>query len=101
MAVIARFNYTLLKGIFNILETSPDALIALAGGMSKFQFPILEDVYYLQQNQRDKIKSGRIKRFKNMPDLLNNAEITEDMPLKIMYSVRMVLMHCYNLDIII
>ena len=100
MAVIARNNHTLLKGIFDILETSPDAQIAFAGGMSKFKFPILQDVYYLQQNQRDKIKSVQIKRFKNMPDLLNNATISEDTSLGIMISVRMILLHCYNLDII-
>ena len=75
--------------IFDILETSPNAQIALAGGMSKFKFPILQDVYYLQQNQRDKIKSGQIRRFRNMSELIGNATISEDM-----INVRMILVYC-------
>ena len=87
-AVIARYNYTLLKGIFNILATTPNAKIALAGGLPRFKFPTLEDVYYLKKNQRDKIKSNQIKRFKTIIDLQKESEITEDMTLRIMITVR-------------
>ena len=88
MAVIARNNHTLLKGIFDILATSPDANIALAGGLPRFNFPTLEDVYYLKKNRRDMIKSVRIKKFKSIFHLQNDAEFTEDLNLRIMFSVR-------------
>ena len=93
LAVIARNNHTLLNGIFDILATTPDANIALAGGLPRFKFPTLEDVYYLNENRRDKIKSNQIKRFKTIFDLKENAIITEDLNLRIMISVRE-LIHC-------
>ena len=88
MAVIARHKYTLLKGIFDTLSKSPDAKIALTGGLPGFEFSTLEDVYYLKLNLRDKIESAEIKRFGSIAELLKYAESTDDMPLQIMINVR-------------
>ena len=88
-AYIDRYLYTLLEKLFNTLSRSPDAKITMTGSLSSFT--TLEDVYYLHKNQRDKIKSAWIRRFKTIAELRNNVDTIEDMPLQKVINVSRIL----------
>ena len=87
LAIVARTNGLLIDELFTVLQKSPKARLAFAGGVPKEKFRTLEDVYFLKEDQKPKIRSARIRKFKTFFDLKKNAEITEDFVLKQLINV--------------
>lgn len=86
-AFIDRYRYNMIEGLFNTLSHSPDAKIAMTEELPSF-VSTLEDIYYLRENQRDKIKSAWIKRFESIAELQSNVRTIDDVPVENMMRVR-------------
>ena len=80
VAVIARTNSGLFKEVIATLEESPKARLRFTGAVN---FTMLEDIFHLKCGNKSRIKTARIKKYKDKGyhQLKHNAEQAEDQTL--------------------
>ena len=81
VAIVARNHATLFEQLVHICDTKPDAFLGFPGGLEKSQLPILEDIYRLDEGNREDIQDKTIGHYETYKDLKEFALKTEDLEL--------------------